>query len=344
MCRIVCFLMLLLTAQVASADLLAYYPFDGDATDQGGEGADGFIEGSVEYAGDGSGYDGVGGAFEFGVDGEPGNVVIPWEIGPEFYPELSVTMWVKADESIITEEKQLELGHHPKVFGHDDGGWDRSFGLDNRITCCGPEDFRWAAFTGGAGPGPTPAIEDAPVTSDWTFLAATWDAENESLTFTVNDKSITAAYTPTPSGFFETSIGSLRPDNFNEPFTGLIDEVRLFDTVLTAEEIADIRGPLTVEPVGCVVPEGGIAGDFDGDGSVQFADFLILSANFGQAVSEYEAGDVDCSGDVQFADFLVLSANFGQSAGAEAASVPEPSSLGLMVFGLLGLMVRRRRS
>ena len=86
----------------------------------------------------------------------------------------------------------------------------------------------------------------------------------------------------------------------------------------------------------------GIAGDLDGDGSVAFADFLVLSANFGQN-GGYEDGDVDCSGDIGFSDFLLISANFGQSAGAEAAAVPEPSTNILALFaGMLGLMLRKR--
>ena len=85
-------------------------------------------------------------------------------------------------------------------------------------------------------------------------------------------------------------------------------------------------------------------GDIDGSGDVAFADFLILSQNFGQAAADHTTGDIDCSGDVAFADFLVLSQNFGQTVGG-AQSVPEPT--GLFLLGLAGLMggaLRRRRS
>lgn len=94
--------------------------------------------------------------------------------------------------------------------------------------------------------------------------------------------------------------------------------------------------------VGCAIPAGGIGGDLDGNGQVAFADFLVLSNNFGQDVSTYQEGDIDCSGDVGFADFLVLSTNFGQSA-VEASSVPEPRSIHLLCFGLLGLLMRKHR-
>lgn len=82
-------------------------------------------------------------------------------------------------------------------------------------------------------------------------------------------------------------------------------------------------------------------GDVDGNGTVEFADFLVVSANFGAAVDSHAAGDLDCNGTVEFADFLVVSANFGNAVAATA--VPEPST---MTLGLgaccIALLLRRR--
>lgn len=52
-------------------------------------------------------------------------------------------------------------------------------------------------------------------------------------------------------------------------------------------------------------------GDVDLDGKIGFADFLLLSANFGEQDAGWQDGDVDGDGIVGFADFLLLSAVFG---------------------------------
>lgn len=138
-------------------------------------------------------------------------------------------------------------------------------------------------------------------------------------------------------------IGGRRADGADSTtFAGGQDEVAIWlDRVLTSEEVASLweaaQEPFT--PVTCS-PN---LGDIDGNGTVEFADFLVLSSNFGSPGGSAD-GDADCSGDVAFADFLILSQNFGQAVG-RAEAVPEPQSATLFVFAALGVtLVRRRRS
>ncbi len=65
------------------------------------------------------------------------------------------------------------------------------------------------------------------------------------------------------------------------------------------------RSSDTVEPM---------TADFNADGSIGFADFLILSTNFGKTEAVPADGDVDTNGVVDFSDFLMLLSSFGESA------------------------------
>ncbi len=108
-----------------------------------------------------------------------------------------------------------------------------------------------------------------------------------------------------------------------------------------------LGGPVlevTCDTVAAERAAAGLVGDLNGDGMVDFPDFLVLSGNFNESTSMYEDGDINCSGQVDFPDFLALSGNFGAGS-AVAAAVPEPSSLMLLVmaFATVGL-VRGQRS
>ena len=84
-------------------------------------------------------------------------------------------------------------------------------------------------------------------------------------------------------------------------------------------------------------------GDFNSDGQVGFADFLIIAFNFGKEVPDHNYGDADCNGRVEFADFLVNSSCFGcNTVGAQP--VPEPSSAFLMLFVSLSMIHAIRRA
>jgi hypothetical protein len=75
-------------------------------------------------------------------------------------------------------------------------------------------------------------------------------------------------------------------------------------------------------------------GDTNLDGAVDFADFLVLSSNFGQ-VGGWAEGNFDLDPDVAFSDFLLLSSNFG--VGTSAESVPEPSALPHLLWVFLSV-------
>ena len=75
--------------------------------------------------------------------------------------------------------------------------------------------------------------------------------------------------------------------------------------------------------------KGALPGDTDLNGKVNFADFLVLSANFGSHNATWEMGDSNLDGEVEFGDFLELSANYGVDPTAADEFFLRPRRLGL---------------
>ena len=80
-----------------------------------------------------------------------------------------------------------------------------------------------------------------------------------------------------------------------------------------------------------------IKGDADGNGKVNFDDYLVLESSFGTNVTKGTGADFDGNGTVNFDDYLVLEANFGTG-----TAVPEPMTMSLLGLGALALIRRRQ--
>jgi len=86
-------------------------------------------------------------------------------------------------------------------------------------------------------------------------------------------------------------------------------------------------------------------GDVDGNGVVEFADFLTLANTYGHIVEPSTGADITGDGRVNFYDFLILSHNFGLDA-PRAAQVPEPAfgfRFGMLIVSLWFCSFRKRR-
>lgn len=94
------------------------------------------------------------------------------------------------------------------------------------------------------------------------------------------------------------------------------------------------------------VPQG-LPGDYNGDGTVDAADYTTYRDAVGQAMLTNRGPGI--SGLVGAADYAVWKAHFGESSGdgatamAGASSVPEPYTLGMVALTALNSMISRRR-
>ncbi len=85
-------------------------------------------------------------------------------------------------------------------------------------------------------------------------------------------------------------------------------------------------------------------GDTNLDGDVNSVDLGVLLNNFLSTPDVgWGGGDLNASGGVDSTDLGRLLNNFGFTSAAAAAAVPEPDAMGLLAFGLLGLLAMRRR-
>ena len=80
-----------------------------------------------------------------------------------------------------------------------------------------------------------------------------------------------------------------------------------------------------------------LKGDADGNKTVDITDFNVLAANFdpnGMHPNDWSKADFDSNQTVDITDFNFLAANFTSGYGIGTASVPEPTTVVLIVLGL----------
>lgn len=141
---------------------------------------------------------------------------------------------------------------------------------------------------------------------------------------------ITAHGTATPTAYYKYGPTSTDPSDHFYPFVpgASLDcetdptcvGARIQGNVVTLFLTDGLDGDADLTANGRIVDPGAFAvvtdrivGDANGDGEVAFADFLMLSANYGKAVDAvWGDGDFDGNGSVDFTDFLLLSARYGQ--------------------------------
>lgn len=116
-------------------------------------------------------------------------------------------------------------------------------------------------------------------------------------------------------------------------------------TALARGTAGPYSATFSYEPDGLAFPTLIPDGDADGNGVVDFQDFLTLAVNFDRHDSSltYKDGDFNYDNEVDFDDFAILADNFGAGA-AQVTAVPEPTGAVLLLIALATMLpIRRHR-
>ncbi len=105
------------------------------------------------------------------------------------------------------------------------------------------------------------------------------------------------------------------------------------------------NGAVWIDSASLVITPAGLEGDFNDDGIVDAADYTVWRDNFGATDESSLNGNGSGSGGVDEADYDLWVSNFGETLDVESssASVPEPSSLTVLLFSVVGSVCQRRK-
>jgi hypothetical protein len=124
---------------------------------------------------------------------------------------------------------------------------------------------------------------------------------------------------------------STEGDNFRQIF-GALDEVYVFSRALSAAEIGILAAPR-------------VAGDANGDGKVDDTDASILGSKWMMTSGAlWGDGDFNEDGKVNDKDAAILAANWGVGVDEPEGSVPEPSTLVMLLGAAVMAWLGRRRT
>jgi hypothetical protein len=185
---------------------------------------------------------------------------------------------------------------------------------------------------------------------NWHMLSWTFDTTSGQLisyfdatqvdTFTSTDPSFAMGDSSSPVG----GIGIKGDNGIYIPQGVNLDEIWVFDSVLTADEVATLRDQNGFGPPPML-------GDVDLDGDVDMDDFSPIRDNFRKTVSTRAQGDLVRNNTVDFDDFGQWKTAFlgggGSLAGVDlgfADNVPEPATGLLLLLAGAMLSGRRRRA
>ena len=268
--------------QSVHADLVGYWNFDGNVVDQSGPGNDGELV-DATYSDNVPAVIGTGQSVEFSFDADH--------------------VFIAADESLDSEEFTLsmfvydrgQVGALERLTSREGDTFETAlnvhppFNGEGEIAYYSPSaGWQWASDQFGA---------DDFVTLDqesWQHVAYVANADDETMTIYLDGEQVLETldlWSAFPSGFMH--IGN-RWNNV-EGFDGMLDDVALWDEVLSEEQIATIAS----EGVACFLGQCAAPGDYNGNGELDAGD-LDVQAQY--MLDNDLAGDLNGDGKTDAAD------------------------------------------
>jgi len=204
------------------------------------------------------------------------------------------------------------------------------YGNNDRV-----EVFHAGQRTAGGGP---VLVNDA-----WHHLViGSFGVANDRVDFYLNGVAAgSVAFTgDSPFGTDLIAVGNSIPGHPDfDHFAGQIDELAVYD--LTGQSVSAISSKLVALATHYSVTQPGMPGDANKDGVVNGLDFDLISNNLFTTQSPGNGGDLDLNALVDFADFRIWK-NAAPPEIAAQYTIPEPSSMALVIMGLWGVCRSRR--
>ncbi|MBK1835111.1 LamG domain-containing protein [Roseibacillus ishigakijimensis] len=152
---------------------------------------------------------------------------MPVSLAPGDFPQLTWGAWVRPSSSTPIQT----------ILSHDNGGYDRSLVIDNRLGLSGTTTTSYGAYGGSSHGVHNSGVAVTP--GEWTFVAAAYDQGNNLMRLHVGDQVFTLATSFTNDSGTTTLLGG--NPSFGEYFVGDMDEVFIYDSFLSSAQVETLR-------------------------------------------------------------------------------------------------------
>ncbi len=219
-----------------TGNLIAYYPFNGNADDESGNGNNGTVMGAA-LTQDRLGNDSSAYSFN-GVDNYIAYPVL-WNSPPD---SITLVAWFNADTSL----------NNAKVLYHGDNGEIQIFVSDDSVGA--------GVHLGQSVTDPWYYVRGFYLHNEWQMITVIW-IQGESFRLYINSILVDSVSVPAdelldPGPNYPPSIGSYGR-TLGAYFKGMIDDIRIYGRALTPGEIDDLynEGTSSVELLNNIIPE-----------------------------------------------------------------------------------------